>query len=213
MLMTIQELANTGDDFELLRAIFYSIDIPYAVVGIDGVPVRVNRAIERFLEYSETELKKLHFTDITFTADRDLDSQMFEELVKGQREGYLVIKRWLTKPGSVVWGALSCSAIRNPNGDIVAIVATINPIEPSGTAASAIRYMGDTDRARVKSELGVIADSSPRSWVVDIIAAFESMQSPVKVGFAVFLIMLGFWLFSSGGAERLIEVLHHPITP
>ena len=53
--------------------------------------------------YSEDELLKLTFQDITHPDDLNTDLSLLQQLIDGEIDRYQLEKRYITKAGSIVW--------------------------------------------------------------------------------------------------------------
>ncbi len=53
--------------------------------------------------YSEDELIKLTFQDITHPDDLNTDLSLLQQLIDGEIDRYQLEKRYITKAGSIVW--------------------------------------------------------------------------------------------------------------
>lgn len=89
--------------------------IGMALVGLDGSLLRVNHALCEFLGRSEQELLGMTTFDITHPADLAADLAYGEQLLHGMAPVTLE-KRYLHADGSVVWGLLKVSLIRDDDG-------------------------------------------------------------------------------------------------
>ena len=76
-----------------------------------------NEALHRMLGYSSNELKGKTIAEITHPEDIEEDARMARTLFAGGIPGYRIEKRYLTKPGKIVWANLTASVIRAENGD------------------------------------------------------------------------------------------------
>jgi PAS domain S-box-containing protein len=99
------------------RGIFGSAGIGMAVVDMRGRLIESNPALRTMLGYSESELAGMAFADFTHPGDVDADVHLFTELMQGKRESYQIEKRYLRKDGQIVWGMLTASLVRSPNGE------------------------------------------------------------------------------------------------
>src|SRR6266702_2579483 len=70
---------------ERYEAIVEFAPLGIAVVDAEGRYVHANPALERFLGYSEDELRAMRFTDVTLPADVALTKDLFSEMQKGAR--------------------------------------------------------------------------------------------------------------------------------
>ena len=101
---------------ERYRSFFENAAVAVAIVDPDGYVVEANDTDCRFLGYSHSELIGMHFTQFTHPQDIDLDVDLFQSLMSGQRQSYEVEKRYVRKDGEVVWGRLAVSLIRGSHG-------------------------------------------------------------------------------------------------
>lgn len=74
-----------------------------AIVDRDGVFIRANPAFCRIVEYSEPELQKKTFKDISMPSDVSVDEELSAETAAGRRKSYDLIKSYITKTGRLVW--------------------------------------------------------------------------------------------------------------
>jgi PAS domain S-box-containing protein len=98
------------------RGNFEHSAIGIAILDEDGFWLEVNRRLCEVLGYSTSEIKKISFKDITHLDDLNTDLQFFRELVIGDRDNYQISKRYFHKNGSIIYGTISVSAIRNTDG-------------------------------------------------------------------------------------------------
>jgi two-component system, cell cycle sensor histidine kinase and response regulator CckA len=99
------------------RGVFESAGIGTAVADLQGRLTETNPAVQTMLGYSEAELVGMAFSDYTHPEDFDSDMHLFTELLQGKRERYQIEKRYLRKDGQVVWGMLTTSLVRSPDGE------------------------------------------------------------------------------------------------
>lgn len=72
-----------------------------ALVKEDGSFYRANPAFCRITEYTEAELRKLRFQDITLPKDLSADEEMAKLVVAGEYAGYDMNKSYITKTGRI----------------------------------------------------------------------------------------------------------------
>tara|TARA_B100001750_G_scaffold55397_1_gene43201 strand:+ start:1150864 stop:1153071 length:2208 start_codon:yes stop_codon:yes gene_type:complete len=99
-----------------------------ALVGIEGNWIRVNKRLCEKLGYSQEELLKTTFQDITHVDDLDKDLQLLYEVIDGKRDSYRIEKRYLHKKGHTVYAILTVTAVRNIDGDLSHFVSQIMDI-------------------------------------------------------------------------------------
>ncbi len=101
---------------ERFRAIFESAPIGIAVTGLDGRIVQTNRALQNMLGYSADEFAGQPFTAFAHVADVKSGLQPFQQLGMGQTERYEQELRFVHKAGSIVWGNVVVSLVRDAEG-------------------------------------------------------------------------------------------------
>lgn len=113
-------------DERLCFALWDRSPVPSAIVNADRKFRDLNGAWAQMLGYSRSELKGKHFEKITHPEDRDSDVAEVAELhADPTRQGYSMVKRYLTKRGAILWVELHVAAIRNEESriDYFAVIA------------------------------------------------------------------------------------------
>lgn len=96
---------------ERFRKFFASAPIGISVVDLDGRFLEVNKAYCEMLGYTQQELSKLTFADITHPEDASKDLQQAEQLFKGEIPSYQLEKRYIKKNGEILWVNLTGTMI------------------------------------------------------------------------------------------------------
>lgn len=112
----------------LFQNAFDSAAIGMALVAPDGAWLRVNRSLCQMTGYTEDELLKMRFQDITHQEDLDLDLENVEKMLCGEIATYQMEKRYLHKGGAIVWGLLSVSLVRDSAGKPLFFISQIQDI-------------------------------------------------------------------------------------
>lgn len=74
---------------------------------------QVNRKICEMLGYTENEMLNMSISDITWPEDREADRARILSFVNGDREQMFVEKRYLRKDGSIMWGSVGVTMLRD----------------------------------------------------------------------------------------------------
>lgn len=142
------------------RAIFENAGIGIALVGLDGIPVTCNPALEQLLGYSSAELQKMHFGEFTHPEDLARDLSLYQELMSGKRRRYEVEKRYVRKDGETIWGRLVVSAVRDASGQVVFGIGMVEDITARKRAEEELLSLSDKlintqeqERSRIAREL------------------------------------------------------------
>jgi PAS domain S-box-containing protein len=127
-----QELRRSEAQF---RAVFDSASVGVAVMGLDRHIRAANRSAQRITGYSEAELMSVPASDFAYEDDRFIDQPLFQELLDGKRQQYVIEKRYVRKDRTLFWGRLNFSAVRNPEGTLQYVIGLIEDISEEKQAA------------------------------------------------------------------------------
>lgn len=124
-------------DRRLRTALWDYSPIPQAIVSTDGKFRDVNPAWTELLGYSRQELLGKHFGDITHPADVDADKAEVRQIIQDDSEtGYSMVKRYLSKQGTVVWVELHVIAIRRGDSSLEYFAVCVIPLPSVDGVAS-----------------------------------------------------------------------------
>lgn len=102
---------------ERFRLLFEHSPIGIALVSPDYRLAQVNQALCEMLGYTESELQRLTFIDITHPDDLASDLEQAKRLFAGEISSYRLSKRYLRKDGSLVWIQMTATIIRGRHGE------------------------------------------------------------------------------------------------
>ncbi len=155
---------------EKFRTIFAKSPVAIVLVGPDLCFRTVNKKFSELLGYSQEELAKMTVPDVTHPDHIDSDMSVMKDVVAGKKDVYQTEKRYIRKDGTVLWGSLSASAIKNKKGRFVAIIALVNDISERKIAEEALSRSEDLHRSLFQASPsgivylgndGIITASSP----------------------------------------------------
>jgi PAS domain S-box-containing protein len=113
-------------DTQVFADVFGASPIGIVVENLDGQPLFVNPAFCSFLGFSEEELRRKHCVDFSPPEDAEKDWVLFQQLRAGVIDHYQLDKRYFRRDGSLVWGRLIISLLKNgPSPRILAMVEDI----------------------------------------------------------------------------------------
>src|SRR5262249_31324948 len=98
---------------ECYAAMVESAPIGIAVVDSQGRYVHTNPALQRFLGYSEDELRHKSYRDVTVPEDIPTSDRNFARLIAGMHDRYTMEKRYIRKDGERVWARVAVAGIRD----------------------------------------------------------------------------------------------------
>jgi PAS domain S-box-containing protein len=102
--------------------------IGMALVSTEGKWLKVNRNLCEMIGYSEEELLKKTFQEITHPDDLAADMEFVQQLLHGEIDDYQIEKRYFQENGNIVWALLSVSLVRDRLGHPVHFVSHIEDI-------------------------------------------------------------------------------------
>ena len=113
---------------ERFRNVFEQGPLGIAVVGLDYRWISVNATLCEMLGYTEDELTKLTFADITHPDDIEEDVGYAEKLKRGEIPSCKFEKRYIKKNGEVVWINLTATLIRDDHDEELYYLSMIEDI-------------------------------------------------------------------------------------
>ncbi len=133
---TLRALRESEERF---RHTFEEAPSGMALVGMDGRFLRVNPSLSAIVGYSQEELTKRTFKDITHPDDVDIDAALAGALGRGEIPSYQLAKRYVKKDGTIVHVMLSGSIVRDAQGKPLHFIAQVEDITARLAAEDAHR--------------------------------------------------------------------------
>ncbi len=150
---------------EKFRRIFEASALGISITDLSGNFMDGNPAIEKMLGYALEEYRTLSVSDISHPDDLQENLQMLAEYLSGERNSFSIEKRVKRKDGSIVWGKLISTVVRDENGEPLFTIGMLEDItnrkqseEKEKLIQSELqRLLLDADQSR-KAMLSVIED-------------------------------------------------------
>ncbi|MCP1676819.1 PAS domain S-box-containing protein [Natronocella acetinitrilica] len=142
------------DSERLYRAIFDTASIGMGLFdpADNGRCLHANHALSEMLGYTTAELLETHFRDLTHPADKELTPNLVRELLEGERNSFLVEKRYLRKDGKLIWALVSGSLIHDGDGQPIYVTTQIQDISD--------RRIAEDTLARLSREQDLILNAA-----------------------------------------------------
>lgn len=132
-------------------AAFQSSAIGMGVLSLEGKILQVNDAVVKMSGYTEEELLQRYDHENVHPEDRDVDMDLFQELLEGERDWYQVEKRYVRKNGEVFWTRLTLSVVRDAKGKPQYLVGMVDDIDSEKKALESLRESEERFRAMFES--------------------------------------------------------------
>ncbi len=113
---------------ELFRATFNQAAVGIAHVAPDGAWLRINRKMCDIVGYTEEELRKLTFKDITHPDDVAVSTENIRRALAGKVNSYSLEKRYIHKNGTIVWANVTVSLVRRTLANTVYFIVIVEDI-------------------------------------------------------------------------------------
>lgn len=139
----ITERKKTEEELRLnesrFRNAFEHSAIGMALVSPEGKWLKVNRRVCDIVGYTEDELMRKTFQDITHPEDLDTDLDFVRRMLIGEIETYQMEKRYFHKDGHIVWVLLAVSLVWDEHGSPLHFISQIKDITERKAAEAALR--------------------------------------------------------------------------
>src|SRR5918998_1645161 len=124
---------------DTLTAAFQHAMVGMAVWTPDSQLIAANRAFSRMFGYEHDEFLAHGFARINHPDDPELDPAQWPRLVAGETDTYLREKRYRHKDGSILWGLVTVSALRDEKGAFTGCLVQVQDVTARKTAEAAAR--------------------------------------------------------------------------
>ncbi|MDD1769749.1 MAG: PAS domain S-box protein [Methanomassiliicoccales archaeon] len=115
---------------ERFRIAFEHAPNGMCITTTDGKLIRANESFARMLGRSIEEMPRLDFDALTHPDDLDQTNEYTRALLPGEQEVYRFEKRYSRKDGTVVWGDVSASLVRDAANRPCHILTNVFDITP-----------------------------------------------------------------------------------
>ena len=124
-----------------LKAIFDSASVGITLTDRAGRYVQVNQRWSEMTGYPIETLYQLGPLDLTHPEDRAVDLDQMRQIVDGTLDSYKLEQRYVRQDGSLFWGVLSVTSIRNAAGEFEAALGIVSDITERKTAETNLQQL------------------------------------------------------------------------
>lgn len=116
----------------------------------DGRFDAVNKSMCEFFGYDADALRTKTWQELTAADFLEADLASVDEVLAGRIDSYRMSKQYIHADGHLIWGDLSVSCLRNPDGDVEYFVSQIVDITAEVTARQQIAQRDEQNRILTK---------------------------------------------------------------
>ena len=158
---------------ERWRSVYENSAIGVALTDLSGRFLAVNRAYEKMLGYTEEELRKLTFLEITEEDYRDANWELVSELLEGKRQQFQVEKQYRHKDGTLRWVSNNVSLVPGTESTPRFIMALSEDITQRKQAEAALRKSEEKNRILLQINNAIITNLTQQALLHSISEALH----------------------------------------
>jgi PAS domain S-box-containing protein len=118
---------------------FDQANIGIVQTTIDGHLLAPNPGFCKIIGYAEEEANRLFLRDVTHPDDYEREEELTRQLIAGEIPGYSIEKRYIRKDGTVIWGEMTATLMRDAIGKPSFALAVVEDISERKAAEEAVR--------------------------------------------------------------------------
>lgn len=150
-IVTLKRTAATEKELWESRQLFVNA-IDYAPIGMvlvepEGKYYKTNKAFSELTGYSEKELQKMNYQEITHPDDYPIGTNVIRQLIEGKMERASLEKRYLNKGGDVIDVYLTISLLRSSGGMPLYLFAQVQDVTARKLAEQRVEHLNHVLRA------------------------------------------------------------------
>ncbi|MSP27002.1 MAG: EAL domain-containing protein [Methylococcales bacterium] len=139
------DITDRKQDEEQLRA-FYELDlVGLAITSPEKGWMRINQCLCDMMEYSEQELRRMTWAELTYPDDLAANVEQFERLLANEINGYSLEKRFVSRTGKIIPTKLVVRCVRKPNSEVDYIMVMVEDITERKVAEEHINNLAFYD--------------------------------------------------------------------
>jgi diguanylate cyclase (GGDEF)-like protein/PAS domain S-box-containing protein len=157
-------LAALVESQELFHLVMDSSAVGMSLTSPEGRLLRVNDSLCVLFGRPREELVACSWAELTFPEDVDDEQGLLDEMLRGERDTYRLLKRFRRPDGTIVWGDLTISCVRGGDGSLRYFIGQVIDVSVqvrgNETLAATIASMLDPHVLfeAVRDEAGTVVD-------------------------------------------------------
>jgi PAS domain S-box-containing protein len=111
------------------QALYDNVAVGIAVMTLERRPISFNPITQKIIGYSFEEIQNVDPRTLAVPEDREMDISLYDELIEGKRNSYIMERRYRHKDGRVFWARINYSLVRDVEGKPDYLVGIIEDID------------------------------------------------------------------------------------
>lgn len=136
---------------ERFRAMFEQASVGIVMKTIEGQLMNPSPGFCQIIGYTREETVQLSLRDITHPDDYKNEVKLTRRLIEGKIPGFSIEKRYVRKDGSLIWGNLTASLVRQMTGEPFYMLAIVEDIHERKEFEEALRKSQERLRLLIES--------------------------------------------------------------
>ena len=158
---------------ERFRSIFEGAATGMATLSPEGLFLQVNPAFCRFLGFTEAELQRVNFLDVTHPEDREMSRRVHSDFVANPGQPAELEKRYVRKDGTTAWALTTAQWLYDPQKRPICSVALVQDIGRRKQAEEALRQSEARKGAILETALDAIITMDHQGRITEFNPAAE----------------------------------------
>jgi PAS domain S-box-containing protein len=117
------------------QAVFDNVAVGVAIMSLDRKPIALNSTSASIFGYSMEELQEADPRSLAIPEDRENDLELFQEMITGKRNSYVMERRYRHKDGHIFWARVNYSLVCDLEGKPDYLIGIIEDIDDQKRAA------------------------------------------------------------------------------
>ena len=158
---------------ERWRSVYENSAVGVALTDLNGRFLAVNRAYETMLGYTEEELRKLTFLEITKEDYREANWKLISELLEGKRQQFQIEKQYRHKDGTLRWVSNNVSLVPGTESVPRFVMALSEDITQRKQAEAALHKSEEKNRILLHINNAIITNLTQQALLHSISEALH----------------------------------------
>ncbi len=176
-----------ADSEAKFRAMFTEAKMGIGIGDLEGNITDANPALQQMFGYTHDEFTQLNFSALIHPEDAATVWQIYEELIRGERDHFRMEKRFYRADGGEIWTDLTVSLVRDEAGAPAYQVALLEDVSERRQLQARLRHQAYHDHLTGRANRAMVAE-----WLGRVFAEPAAQR---RVGLC-FLDLDGFKVFN-----------------